>query len=173
MVKYFIKRAAAYLIDCLICYSFIMLLIQWVILSNIREFIGISDVWFENSLNLQLYVLTTISLPVWFYFTYFDSNRASGTLGKRLVKLSVENKNNERIGFNISFLRTILKLSPWEIAHVGIIFPVPIYFAVNPGVRVLTVIGIILFVVFIISILVNPDRKSLYDKHLDTRVIEK
>ena len=88
-MKHFLKRAVAYFTDCMICYSLVMLVIQLALLSNIREPLGITDEWFTNSINLQLYVSLTISLPVWAYFSYLDSNRSKGTFGKRMMKLAV------------------------------------------------------------------------------------
>ena len=105
MTKQFFKRGIAYLIDCTVCYGAVMLIIQGLILSNIVESIGITEEWFKNSWNLQLYVLTTISLPVWIYFIYFDSKRAKGTFGKRTFKLSVvHDKNGKKIDLKKSSL---------------------------------------------------------------------
>ncbi|MCH8536060.1 MAG: RDD family protein [Flavobacteriaceae bacterium] len=172
-MNHFIKRTIAYLIDCLICYTFIMLIFQWALLSNLRVMIGITHEWFESSLNLQLYVFLTISLPVWFYFTYLDSNKSSGTIGKRIMKLAVLDYKKEKVRLKKSFLRTIFKLSPWEIAHFGIIFPSPLYFSQNPDIRILTIFGLILFGAYMLSIIIDSNRQSLYDKLLCIKVIEK
>ncbi len=171
-MTHLIKRAAAYTIDCLLCYSVIMLIVQWAILSNIRESVGITDAWFEDSWHAQLYVLTTISLPVWWYFTYFDSHKTRGTFGKRLLKLNLVDQSGGRISQAKSLIRTFLKLSPWEIAHVGVIFPVPLYFTDEPEIRLLTLLGISLFTIWVLSILANTKRQSLYDKLLGTQVLE-
>lgn len=173
MNKYFFKRGLAYLIDCCICYGAIMFILQWGILSNVRESIGITDAWFENSLNLQIYVLTTISLPVWLYFIYFDSKRSKGTFGKRFFNLSVVDKDGEKIDLKKSFYRTFLKLAPWEISHTGVIFPIPLYFDNNPEVRILMILGLLLMAVYIVSILIDSLNKSVYDKIINTRVISK
>ena len=149
-----------------------MLIIQWAILSHIRESLGITNQWFANSLNMQLYVLISISIPVWTYFTYFDSNRAKGTFGKRILKLSVCDKGKRKIRLRKSFQRTLLKLSPWEIAHLGVIFPTPMYFENEPDIRILTVVGFLLFLTYMLSILLNPDGKSIYDKLIGTKVTE-
>lgn len=172
-MRYLTKRAIAYFIDCLICYLLIMLIIQWAILSNIRIHFGMTDEWFQNSVNLELYVLLTISFPVWCYFIYFDSNKANGTIGKRMMKLSVVDLKKDRIYLSKSLLRTLMKLFPWEIAHVGIIFPTPIYFAQDTGIRSLTIIGISLFVIYVLSIIMDNKRQSIYDKILKTVVITK
>ena len=169
-----LKRGLAYLIDCTICYSLLMLIGQWAIISNIRETIGITDEWFRDSLNTELYVLITISLPVWIYFTYFDSNRSKGTFGKRMMNLSVRNSaDRERITLGRSFKRTFFKLLPWEIAHIGVIFPTPLYFMEEPEVRFLTILGILLLVGFALSILFDAHGRSIYDRLAGTEVIDK
>ncbi len=172
-MKHFLKRMTAYLIDCIICYSLVMLVIQWAILSNIRESLGITEEWFKSSLNMELYVLISISIPVWAYFVYFDSNKTKGTFGKRILKLSVRDQENKTMSLSKSFQRTILKLAPWEIAHLGVIFPTPIYFENEPDIRILTIVGILLFSIYMISIVFNTNGQSLYDKLIGTKVIEK
>lgn len=68
--------------------------------------------------------------------------------------------------------RTFLKLSPWEIAPLGIIFPTPIYFADEPGIRLLTIAGILLFVSYMLIILLDAQGRAIYERLLGTRVVE-
>jgi uncharacterized RDD family membrane protein YckC len=119
---------------------------------------------------MELYVITSISLPVYLYFAYFDSNRAKGTFGKRAMKLSVREETNQSISFMKSFARVILKLLPWEIIHIGIIFPTPMYFETEPDIRIMTVLGILLFMSYILSIFLNKG-EVIYDWTLKTKVI--
>lgn len=169
-MKYFIQRTLAYLIDCFIAFAIVMLIIQWGILSNIRDAIGITDTWFQSSINMQLYVLTTISIPVWIYFAYFDSEKSKGTFGKRIFKLVVKDSKNQKISFGKSLFRTILKLLPWEIAHIGIIFPTPLYYEEEPAIRILSYIGLFLFAIYVISIWTDSRKRTIYDKVIGTFV---
>lgn len=171
-MKYFIGRTFAYFIDCLIAFAIVMLVIQWAIVSQLRESIGITDAWFQSSMNMQLYVLTTISIPVWMYFAYFDSKKSKGTFGKRLFKLKVKDNKNQKIKFGKSFLRTILKLLPWEIAHIGVIFPTPLYYMNEPDVRILPIVGLTLFAIYVISIWTDSRNRTLYDRMIET-IVEK
>lgn len=167
----FAKRTAAYLIDCTIAFAIVMILIQWAFLSQFREQWGITDDWFRDSFNMEMYVLFSISLPVWLYFTILDSKLSKGTIGKRIVKLSVRNQSNkEKISLGKSFLRTVMKLLPWEIAHLGVIFPEPLYFQENPEIQLLTYFGIVLFAIYVLSILTNKEARSVYDRILGTMV---
>jgi uncharacterized RDD family membrane protein YckC len=171
-MKYFIGRTMAYIVDCVLAFGTVMLIVQWAIFSQIRESIGITDTWFRSSINMELYVLITISIPVWFYFTYFDSERSKGSFGKRLFKLVVKDHAKQKLSLGKSFFRTILKLLPWEIAHIGIIFPSPLYFENEPDVRILTIAGLILFAVYAVSILVDKKNRSLYDRVIGTIVLK-
>ena len=172
-MRYFIKRTLAYLIDCTIAFASIMLILQWLILTPVRPLVGITEEWFQVSMNMQLYVLLTISIPVWLYFAYFDSDKSKGTFGKRIMKLKLINNTKGRLNLRKSFGRTILKLLPWEIAHIGVIFPTPIYFENDPGIRILTIVGLILFIIYAVSILLDSEKRSLYDKAIGSRVILK
>lgn len=170
MLSYLIRRIAAYWIDCTLAFSVVMLVFQWAILSHFRDSIGITEEWFKNSINMQLYVWLTISIPVWLYFTYFDSKKTKGTFGKRLFKIQVRSISGHRISFGKSFLRTILKLLPWEIAHFGVIFPEPIYYAENPNVGLMTYFGLLLFGIYVLSIFLSKNTQTLYDKVLKSEV---
>ncbi len=170
-MKYFLRRAIAYSIDCLLCYGIIMLVLQWAILSNLHPLLGINEEWFQTSLNVQLYVLLTISVPVWAYFTYFDSDKSSGTIGKRLMKLSVVDDEDQRLDLQRSFQRTFLKLLPWEVAHLGVIWPEPIYFADDPNVRIFTIVGLLLLALYAFSVVLSTKQQSVFDRWLDTTVL--
>lgn len=170
---YFIRRTLAYFVDCLIAFAGVMLIFQWAILTNLRSIFGINDDWFQNSINMHIYVLFSISIPVWLYFSYYDSIYSKGTFGKRFFKLKVVNTKIQKISFRKSLSRTILKLLPWEIIHIGIIYPKPIYFEDQPSMRILVFVGILLFVSYIISIFVIPKKQSFYDLLLGTMVLSK
>lgn len=172
-MKYFIERTLAYFIDCFIAFAVVMLIIQWAILSHLRESFGITDIWFQSSINMQLYVLTSISIPVWIYFAYFDSKKSKGTFGKRIFKLEVKDNKNQKISFGKSLCRTILKLLPWEIAHIGVIFPTPIYYENEPAVRILSYVGLLLFAIYVISIWTDSRKRTIYDKVMGTIVSKK
>lgn len=173
-MKYTFKRTLAYLIDYALAFGLVMLLIQWAILTPLRPSLGITDTWFRNSWNMEFYVLLTISLPVWIYFTLQDASAKKGTVGKRIMKLAVvDAQTSERISYARAYFRTFLKLLPWEIAHAGVIFPEPSYYMDEPDVRILSIVGLVLFFVYFFSILLNKQHLSIYDKWVGVRVEEK
>lgn len=164
----FIRRAVAYWLDCTVCYAFLMVLVQWAILSNIRERIGITEEWFMDSWNMEIYVLLTISLPTLLYFSFLDMTK--GTLGKRAMKLRVYHGNGTELGFGRSLLRSALKLAPWEIAHVGVVFPTPLYYETEPSVRILTIVGLSLLACYVSSMYFFKDGRTLVDLIMKTKV---
>jgi len=172
-MRYILRRTTAYFIDCIICFSAVMLVIQWLLLSNIRPYLGITDDWFRDSLNMEIYVLLTISIPVWLYFSYLDTSRAGGTFGKRWLGLKLVSADGEPLGFIKVLGRTILKLLPWEIAHLGVIFPTPLYYEEHGDVRLLSYIGIALFVIYFLSILQDRKNRSLYDRICHTELVNR
>jgi uncharacterized RDD family membrane protein YckC len=169
---YLLKRSVAYLVDCLICYLSIMLVFQALLLVPIRHILGITEQWLMDSLHLYLYVVITISAPVYCYFAFFDNLKSIGSFGKRLMNLKVtEVHKNERISLRKSAIRTFFKLLPWELAHLGVIFPTLLYFESEPSMRWLTVFGSVLFIVYFLSIPLLRRRANLYDWLLGTQVV--
>jgi hypothetical protein len=80
------------------------------------------------------------------------------------MKLEVENqKDNSRLSFGKSFFRTILKLIPWELIHLGINLPVPVMFAEEPSFRLVSQIGVTLFVLYFLSLVVSRQGQTVYD----------
>ena len=169
-MQYFFRRTIAYLVDCAIVFSAVMLVIQWLILRPLHDRLGFTDAWFQDSWHMELYVLLSSSLPVWLYFTLLDSEGGKGTPGKRWMKLRLEDTQGNRIPVVLNLLRTIIKLAPWEIIHVGVIFPTPLYFEESADLRWPTYLGIGLFVAYVISLLVQPQRRTVYDWLLETVV---
>lgn len=167
-----LRRIWAYCLDCLLAFTAIMLLLQGAILSPIRPFFGIETSWFQDSGNLALYVWTTISLPIWLYFILFESSSWQGTPGKRWLGLRVGKlPDAKRLTLWEALLRTGCKLLPWELAHLGVIFPTPMYFEENPSTRAFTWIGLGLMMLYVGSLVVRSPRRCLYDYVLGTAVV--
>jgi uncharacterized RDD family membrane protein YckC len=167
-LRLFARRVVAYVIDCLIVFS-VFVLTQISIFKPLREALHIDAQWFKNGLHTELYTLATISLPTWLYFSFFESSALMGSLGKLWLKLKVT-KANARLHFWTALSRTILKLLPWESAHIANNLPTPLWYAANPGFRVGFVLSSLLFTAYVVSILLNDKGQSLYDKLLGTRV---
>jgi uncharacterized RDD family membrane protein YckC len=158
------KRLLAYLLDCTIGYLVLLLLVQAVILAPVRESVGLTDDWFRDPVNTYLYVFITISLPMILYFTLFDSSRWQASPGKRLFGLQTVNAQRQTsVAFGKAFLRNLLKLLPWEISHIGVLFPTPIFYETDPQLRILSLLAILLAVLYLLSAVLHPQKRTVYD----------
>ena len=113
------RRVAAYAIDVTLLYLVVMA-IQLGVLQPLREVIG--QGWQRSGWALELYTLCTISAPAWFYFAAFEG-RGGATPGKQLCRIRVAGLGGERLGLRRGLLRAVVKLVPWETAHLSINLP--------------------------------------------------
>jgi uncharacterized RDD family membrane protein YckC len=77
---------------------------------------------------LSVYLLFTVSVPVWLYFLFMESSRRKATFGKRLLRLEVADAYGSRISMARSAWRTLVKLIPWELTHLTLCLPTPIFY---------------------------------------------
>ncbi|MGG6310405.1 RDD family protein [Paenibacillus macerans] len=87
---------------------------------------------FDEGYEIELWVLGTMSLPVWGYFIYFES-RKQQTLGKKWLGLRVINAHGNPISLRQAILRTAVRLLPWELTHWIVLVPEPWWNTQTPG----------------------------------------
>lgn len=167
-----VPRGLAYLIDCTFVFAFYAITQLWV-LTPLRDVIGLEYSWFASGLNTQLYTLVTISLPIWLYFAVFEQSAWQATPGKRLLKLRVIGTiEPASISFPTAFLRTLIKLLPWELAHITNNLPEPIWFAENPEFR-FGFIGVgLLMGIYMAMVTFTKQHQGLHDLVAQTYVIK-
>ena len=166
----FLARSFAYLLDCC-CVFALFVATQLLMFAPLRSAIGMDAEWFRSGTNTQLYTIATISIPVWLYFALLDCSRWQGTIGKRLMALQVANfDTNSRVGFPRSLVRSVVKLLPWELAHVGNNLPTPVWYAEEPHFRIAFVFSSLLLTAYIFSMYTNPSRRCIHDMVAGTRV---
>lgn len=166
-----IPRGFAYLLDCLLIFGFFVLS-QSLILVPLRETFGITDLWFHSGLNTQAYTLLTISLPAYLYFVFSDRSYWQGSLGKRLLKLKVtDSQKPQRIRWSQSFLRSALKLLPWEVAHLSNNLPVPLMYQSEAEFRWgFMLVGLLMFV-YMAMVALYPRHQAPHDVVAKTLVL--
>jgi uncharacterized RDD family membrane protein YckC len=105
-VDLILRRAAAYLLDIALLFVLLMPL----------GFLATRTLGLEPTTGFEVWLAAVLSfsVPVWAYFTLSDSSRGGATLGKRLLGVRV----TPRIPRLRALGRNVLKLLPWEIAHV-------------------------------------------------------
>ncbi len=168
-----VPRGLAYLIDCG-CAFFLFAITQLLIFWPARSWFGITNEWFRSGINTELYTITTISIPVWLYFSLLESSRWKATLGKRLLGLQVHDQNLlSRVGVRRSLLRTVVKLLPWETAHLVNNLPEPIWYLEQPSFRIGFALSGILMGIYIAVICFNTRRQGIHDLLAGTVVQKK
>jgi uncharacterized RDD family membrane protein YckC len=180
-LAYVIRRVGAYLLDIVIAFGFFAST-QYLIFAPLRDRLG--SQWMTSGILLEVYVLLTISLPVWLYFSITESSRWQASIGKRILGLLVTDTDGDRIGFGSGFLRTVIKLLPWEIAH--LIANLPTSMWINPQTGAVDInteisayrvwlftIVYVLLAVYLVAIFLTERNRSVNDLVAGTIVIRR
>jgi uncharacterized RDD family membrane protein YckC len=161
-----VRRVIAYLIDILLLYGTVILIAQSLIAITLSP-IGPAS----SGIQIELYVLITISLPVWLYFIFSESSKYQATFGKRLMKLKVVNSMGNRISFARALMRTCLKLLPtWELIHMSVLIPKPLIYEKNPGIPVLLIAAYVFMILYFVVLAFSHGKRSVHDLIVRTEV---
>ena len=154
-----ILRLGAYAIDCTL--AFAVLVTPQIVLSLITG--GASSGWLRTGPQLEAWVLSTVTLPVWLYFILSEKSTHQATIGKRLLGLYVTDVAGYRIGFRRAFLRTAVKMIPWELTHLALFFPTPIMFDESAGFRPALALVYLLMAIYLAAVFISPRNRSVHD----------
>jgi uncharacterized RDD family membrane protein YckC len=125
----------------------------------------------KSGWQIEAWVLGTVSLPIWAYFTLLERSGWQATLGKRLAALQVTDTAGGRIGLGRAFLRTIVKLLPWELTHLSLLVPTPMWSAgATAGIRPGLVVADLLLIGYIAVAALTPRKQSVHDLVAGTMV---
>jgi hypothetical protein len=69
-------------------------------------------------------------------------------------------------------MRTFVKLLPWELAHLGVVFPTPLYFSESENLRWISWAGILLLSLYFISLFINKRTQTIYDQLMGVEIIK-
>jgi uncharacterized RDD family membrane protein YckC len=118
------------------------------------------------------WVLLTVSLPSWIYFTLCDSSSRGATVGKRLMKLGVRGVAGSQLSRSQVLTRTAVKLLPWEVTHIMVFFPEPFSEELTTAKIVLLVIVNALLLIWLAApFLDRPKHRALHDLVARSRVV--
>lgn len=161
------RRLFAYWLD------FLILAACFVIPQSLISFMtsGFPFSKLDTGFKIELWILLTISLPVWTYFIVGELLYRQ-TLGKRMLALAVISDAGSRIRLKQAFLRTLIKLLPWELTHLIILIPEPWWSVEEPGNVYLIYIPNLIMLLFIVILFRNKGVKGLHDVLSRTRVVE-
>jgi len=162
MKKLLIKRGLAFGIDYLIIVIYAVLLLGITTLLSLKSFGPIKG---------QFIGFVTLTLPVFLYFYLNERSIYRGTIGKRIMNISVIT-NQQNCNRNI-LIRNILKFLPWEIAHIGVHWIV--HYSrmeiVTPNwVWIVLILPQIVVLAYLSSVIIYKGEHSLYDKLANTKI---
>lgn len=165
-----LKRILAFMID----YMFIVLYASalYGAVSFLDSFFSIQSIIENSPFKGQLVGFITMTVPVVSYFIIFEGGSRRATIGKRILKLYVKVASNHRDLMSI-VKRNVIKFFPWEIAHLGIHWS--IYYNrqhIEPPlwVWVTLIVPQLIIVVYFVSIIIDREGRSVYDKVSHTKV---
>lgn len=163
-----IRRGLAAFIDysCIILYAMLLL--------GIAILVGLPDVVLPPVAG-QLLGMLTLTIPAVTCFILWERGPYKATPGKRIMGLMVVSDKPLQHTTGV-ILRNMMKFLPWEIAHGGLHW---LFYYDRMGVNIPSWVMVLLIVpqvivfVYLLSILLEKNGRSLYDRWSDTRVIRK
>ena len=177
----FALRLAAFLVDILVVCAAVVVLLQ-VVLDPLRTALG--PAWARVGWFYIGYTLLTVSLPIWLYFAGYESGDQHATLGKRWLGIAVAGAGGRPPSFGRALLRTIVKLLPFEVAHLVIAVPANPFIdpitgeLILPGMQELggtvlagLLVSLLILGASLLSAALNPDRRALHDLLTGTWVV--
>ena len=159
-------RFAAFLLDYLIIAAYIVVLIVVSVLLGIGPLRQTFQILFANPNSSEISAFLLLVLPVILYFAFFESSSWQATWGKRKVGLCVINTHSERLSFGRSFVRSLIKFLPWELAH-ACLWRIPGWPSnpqtPSPIISAGLVLVWVIAAAYVISLLVSKKHQTLYD----------
>ena len=132
---------------------------------------NLADTLFGSPWIGQLTSFLVLTLPVTLYFALMESSPRQGTWGKQRRSLRVIRRSGERLTFIHTLGRTLLKFVPWELAHTCIWQVSHAGEDVPPVITVGFVVVWVLVGANIVSLMVSPERQTLYERLSGTCVV--
>jgi len=122
---------------------------------------------------MEKWTISTIELPVWAYFVICEQSAWQATIGKRLLGLHVSDTSGKPIGFGRAILRTTMKMLPWDLTHLSLMLPSPLWLEKKPTFRPGLLVANILIVVYLATMLFTPRKQSIHDLVAGTIVLKR
>lgn len=158
-LKLALRRLVAYWLDFVLL-AMVLLGVQW-LLYTVSS--GFPFDYLETGWQIEIWVLATISLPVWLYFICCERYKMK-TIGKRLLSLQAVGADGTQLTLKQAVLRTFIKLLPWEMTHLIILVPEPWYgLDESPANMFLIYVPNALLLIYIIILFLNKGQKALHD----------
>jgi uncharacterized RDD family membrane protein YckC len=169
------KRLKAFTFDYLIICGYIILLAAGTMaIVKISGLLGTPLQWPENPILADLMAFITLVLPVILYFTFQESSLKQSTWGKRKAGIRVVNADGGRLTRVQAFVRSLVKMIPWQIAHTCL-FHIPGWPTTVTTIPSAVTAGFMLMYVLVglytISALISKKHRTPYDWVVGSYVI--
>lgn len=154
-----IRRLAAYLVDILLLFAAVV-----VTQFGLNAFTsGLPLRLLTTGPRIEVWAWLSVSLPTYLYFALSESSVRGATPGKHLLGLHVTNLAGKRIGFGQALLRTIVKLIPWEVTHLSLFLPTPIFLDGQGGFLPGLMTANALIVVYLAVVVMTAGKRGIHD----------
>jgi uncharacterized RDD family membrane protein YckC len=164
-----IRRVLAYAIDAVLLFFAFPLILGAV--CGLIFYLTVGFGWMQNGLLFWLYVFSTVSIPFWLYYSLLESSARQATFGMRLFGLQVADIEGKRIGFGRALLRTVVKLLPFELNHLVLFLPAPIWSDPQPEFRFGFAVVNALMILYIVTMFLTNRKQSVHDLVAGTIVV--
>jgi uncharacterized RDD family membrane protein YckC len=162
----FPRRVAAAFVDAFLLALFVQAL-HWSLWFLAGRRVGDDEsaaVWYGH-------MAATVTLPCFLYYVAGDASRGGATFGKRLFGIRVAHVYGARISFARATVRTLFKLLPWELAHIALCFPVPVFVSGELPMPKLLMGVYALVAVYLAAQLMTLKKQSVHDLVVGTWVV--
>ena len=164
-----IRRVGAYAVDAILLFIAFPIILGAV--CGLVLYLTVGFDWVQNGFLFWLYVFLTVSIPCWLYYSLLESSARQATFGMRLLGLQVTDTDGKRISFGRALVRTIIKLLPFELNHLVMFLPTPIWSDPNPGFRAGFVAVNALIILYFVTIFLTRRRQSVHDLVAGTVIV--
>lgn len=163
------RRLVAYVLDAVMLYLSIGVVFAGGIGLALQALLG--PPWMQLPGALWAFVFVFVSLPLWAYFTWCEGGPRQATLGMRALGLQVRTTDGSPVGRPRALLRTVVKLLPFEINHLVMLLPVPLFLVPDSPRVWLFAIVYALLALYLGLAFASPRRQSLHDRVAGTVVV--
>ena len=162
-----VLRIAAYSVDIVLL--FIGILATQALLKPVNPLLGRSAA--ASGFRHHLWVYATVSLPILIYFALCVSSNWRATIGMKLLGIHVSGLSGAQLSIVRGFLRSFVMLIPFELNHIVMFYPAPIWKDPKPGFRYGFIITGVLMMIYLGAVLISEHHQSIHDLVAKTVVV--
>jgi uncharacterized RDD family membrane protein YckC len=164
------RRVAASMLDYLLIASYLILLSA----ASFGPLSSLLSSALTRPITAELVGFLTLTGPVILYFALTEASAWQATLGKRALRIVVVGPGGTRLPVGRAMVREVVRFLPWEMAH-ALIWPLALPPHKEP--LPLTIGGFavvyLLVFVYLVSLFVGSQHRTIYDRIAGSRVIRR